>query len=163
MKLSTRDSSHDPMAPVELKRLIEESFALSELRIKSLGIQITISESCKTNDLILCREGQIVQVMINLINNSLDAIQPQTSPWIKVDTKISKPGFIDILIVDSGHGIPDHVRHKIFEPFYTTKEVGKGTGLGLSISRKYILDNQGDFFVDTENPNTCFVIRLPLV
>ena len=67
-------------------------------------------------------------------------------------------------ICDTGKGIPDDIRNKIFEPFYTTKEAGKGTGLGLSISYGIIKDCRGTITVDGNYQNGArFIIRFPIL
>ena len=67
-------------------------------------------------------------------------------------------------ISDDGPGIPEDVRARIFEPFYTTKDVGKGTGLGLDISYRVVVkDHKGDIRVLSEPGNTRFQVRLPIL
>ena len=100
-------------------------------------------------------------MLLNLLNNCLDAIRTMTQPWIEIG--IEKRGdLIEISITDSGHGIPEHIANRMMEPFFTTKEVGRGTGLGLAISRGIIEDHQGRFYYDHESANTRFVLALPL-
>jgi signal transduction histidine kinase len=69
--------------------------------------------------------------------------------------------WLDIHVTDSGNGVPIEAQAKIFQPFFTTKEIGKGTGLGLSISSGIIQSHNGELKIDNLCPNTCFVIRLP--
>jgi two-component system NtrC family sensor kinase len=78
--------------------------------------------------------SEMQQVLLNLINNALDAME-KTGGRIKISTKISEiePGHIVIVVEDNGPGIPEANLPRIFDPFFTTKPVGKGTGLGLSI------------------------------
>jgi len=66
-----------------------------------------------------------------------------------------------LVVTDSGKGIPPEVREKILQPFFTTKEVGKGTGLGLSISKGLVDSHHGTFVIDSECPNTRFIVTLP--
>ena len=70
-------------------------------------------------------------------------------------------GSICIVVTDSGTGIPEKVREKLFQPFFTTKEIGKGTGLGLSISRGILEAHHGSLSVDATCPNTRFIIQIP--
>ena len=67
-----------------------------------------------------------------------------------------------IKVTDSGEGIRSDVQQKMYNPFFTTKEVGKGTGLGISISKNIIETHKGQFYIDKDCLNTRFVIRLPL-
>lgn len=71
--------------------------------------------------------------------------------------------YFSIRVQDSGPGIPKEVQEKIFQPFFTTKELGKGTGLGLSISNSIIKDHGGELYIDNDSKNTCFVIKFPLL
>ncbi len=66
-------------------------------------------------------------------------------------------------IEDSGGGIPEDVLPRVFEPFYTTKEIGKGTGLGLSVSYGIIRDMDGAIEVENGSQGACFTITLPAV
>ena len=103
---------------------------------------------------------QISQVLLNLIHNAYDAIEKEKIRWIELCAKETAEN-IEISVTDSGPGIPEAIRHKILEPFFTTKAVGKGTGLGLSISARLIKSHQGQLFVDATSKNTKFVILLP--
>jgi signal transduction histidine kinase len=69
---------------------------------------------------------------------------------------------IQLIITDSGNGIPPEIAKKLMTAFFTTKEIGKGTGLGLSISRKIIREHGGDLILDQTSKNTRFIIELPV-
>ncbi len=66
-----------------------------------------------------------------------------------------------VSVCDTGPGIPDDIRQRLFEPFYTTKPPGKGTGLGLHISHTVVARHGGRIDVDSSPGNTCFVVTLP--
>jgi two-component system sensor histidine kinase HupT/HoxJ len=66
-----------------------------------------------------------------------------------------------VLVRDSGNGIADEIQAKLFQPFFTTKDVGEGTGLGLSIVKGIIEEHGGSIEVVPTDPHTCFEIRLP--
>ncbi len=110
------------------------------------------------------------QVFLNIINNAVDAViercnqngDEQFTPRISVDTEMRNRSVV-VRIRDNGTGIPESVRQRIFEPFYTTKETGKGTGLGLSISYDIIVQKYGGTLNvhSEENQFTEFVISLP--
>ena len=107
-----------------------------------------------------CRLIQIEQVLLNLLNNSFDAIADLEEKWIRVDVE-AEDHFVNIKVVDSGKGIPAEASEKIMMPFFTTKEVGKGTGLGLSISSGILKSHGGELSLDRNAANTTFVIRVP--
>ncbi|MGB0524205.1 MAG: ATP-binding protein [Flammeovirgaceae bacterium] len=111
--------------------------------------------------LVVCKVGQIHQVLLNLIANAIQAIEGKGEIWIQThkldDEKIA------IQIKDSGKGIASTDLHKIFDPFFTTKEAGEGTGLGLSISHGIIADHGGTIEVESEvGKGTRFTITLPV-
>jgi len=108
---------------------------------------------------IMCFPGQLNQVFMNLIGNSIDSITE--SGKITITTK-NNSSSIDIIIEDTGSGIPDDVKEKIFDPFFTTKDVGKGTGLGLSITYGIIKKHSAEIKVESQiNKGTKFIITLP--
>ena len=69
---------------------------------------------------------------------------------------------LEFSVADSGSGIAPGTRDKIYQPFYTTKEIGKGTGLGLSVSKNIIENHGGKIAIDDDCPNTKFVVTIPL-
>lgn len=113
-----------------------------------------------------CYAGALNQVFMNLINNAVDAIQ-EANPaqgCLTLETAVSDDNRLQIKISDNGGGIPDEVRDRIFDPFYTTKPVGKGTGLGLSISYQIIVErHQGTLTChSTAGEGSTFIVELPL-
>jgi signal transduction histidine kinase len=67
-----------------------------------------------------------------------------------------------VAVMDSGAGIPEHLRDRITSPFFTTKPIGKGTGLGLSVVDGIIRNMNGKFFLDAGAPHTRFVVQFPI-
>jgi signal transduction histidine kinase len=113
---------------------------------------------------VVCRPGQINQVILNLIVNAAQAIE-ETGQQGRIDILTRRDGsWLEIAVSDSGCGIPEKNLEKIFEPFFTTKAVGKGTGQGLAISHSVITRKHGGTLsVDTAvGCGTTFTIRLPL-
>ncbi len=107
-----------------------------------------------------CYPSQLNQVFINLLGNSMDAIPEKGTITIKT---LLKDDTIVVSIRDTGIGIKEDIKDKIFDPFYTTKDVGKGTGLGLSICQGIINNHKGTMtFSSKLNEGTEFVIKLPL-
>ena len=104
-----------------------------------------------------------------MLNNAIDAVQEHRQkapvdylPRVLVSTALENRSLV-IRIRDNGTGIPEEIRNRIFEPFYTTKEAGRGTGLGLSISYDLIVQKYGGrMTVDSkEHAFTEFTITLP--
>jgi signal transduction histidine kinase len=107
-----------------------------------------------------CNLGQLNQVFMNLLINALQAIEGEGEIWVCTEQREEE---ILITIEDTGQGVPPDTLPHIFEPFYTTKEVGKGAGLGLSISHKVIEDHEGRIEVEsTPGKGSRFTICLPL-
>lgn len=112
-----------------------------------------------SDTLLRCVPSQINQVLLNLLTNAAQAIDHFGE--ITITTKGSED-YVDVYIRDTGKGMPEDVRSRIFDPFYTTKPVGEGTGLGLSISWQIIRQHRGIIKVrSVEGKGTVFVIRLP--
>ncbi|MDE3212166.1 MAG: HAMP domain-containing histidine kinase, partial [Bacteroidota bacterium] len=108
------------------------------------------------------------RVILNLINNAFYAVQekaglniPGYEPQVTVSTQRRRDK-VDIYVKDNGGGIPDRIREKIFQPFFTTKPAGQGTGLGLSLSFDIIKAQGGEIKVESrEGEGTTFQIELP--
>jgi PAS domain S-box-containing protein len=115
-----------------------------------------------------CLPGEFNQAILNLVINAAHAIGEAlegTDQKGKIVVKTrAVEGHVEISIADTGRGIPESIRDKVFNPFFTTKEVGKGTGQGLAIARSVIVEKHGGrlFFESTENVGTTFFIWLPL-
>ena len=117
---------------------------------------------------------EIGRVVLNLINNAFYAVNEKAKqhegyePLVIVSTKSTKPPSgglgVAISIKDNGNGIPDAIKEKIFQPFFTTKPTGQGTGLGLSLSYDIVKAHSGELKVETkEGEGSVFVIELLIV
>lgn len=104
--------------------------------------------------------GELNQVWTNLLDNAIDAVDGKGRITVRT---ASENGRVLVEVSDDGPGIPDDVRQRIFEPFYTTKDVGEGTGLGLDISYRVVVeDHKGDIRVHSVPGETRFQVRLPV-
>jgi len=104
--------------------------------------------------------GELNQVWTNLIDNAIDAVDGQGRITVRT---ASENGRVLVEVADDGPGIPEGMRKRIFEPFYTTKDVGQGTGLGLDISYRVVVeDHKGDIRVISKPGDTRFQVRLPV-
>ena len=102
----------------------------------------------------------IGRVLLNIINNAFQAMQGVNNPGISISTK-KRDKQIEIRITDNGPGIPDSIKDKIFQPFFTTKPTGQGTGLGLSLAYDIIKAHGGEMLMESEEgKGTEFTIRL---
>ena len=159
LKTFSRDGALDSSALVLAAKLIDDTIVLCGERFRRSDVKLSV-EISDLSLLIDCQAVQLSQVLLNLLNNAFDAIQSLPIKWVKIQVSASAEA-TEIRVTDSGSGIPEASRAKIFDPFFTTKEVGKGTGIGLSISNSIVLAHGGKLSLDTESPNTCFVIKLP--
>ncbi|RUT00334.1 hypothetical protein DSM106972_074620 [Dulcicalothrix desertica PCC 7102] len=163
------------MKPVDLHEGIDSTLLILQHRFKSSVDFPGIEVIKQYGDLprVECYAGQINQVFINIICNAVDALIEKykyketndDNPQILISTATStnKQSAI-IRITDNGVGIAEDIRTRIFDPFYTTKEVGKGTGLGLAISYQIVVEKHGGIIKCTSKPNqnTEFMIEIPL-
>jgi hypothetical protein len=156
----SRDAKDDEHATFTARDLIESTIALCGEKFKNNEVHLKIEESQLETPI----HGQIIQlsqVLLNLLNNSYDAIQGLEKKYIQIGVSVHGES-LRIRVTDCGTGIPLEIAEKIFRPFYTTKGVGKGTGLGLSISREIVQNHSGNLYYDHLSRNTSFVIELPI-
>jgi len=146
----------------DANEIIRENFNLINIIYEKEGIHLMMNYS-KEKAYIQCSKDQIQQVLLNLINNSKDALKDKKYHRnITINCKVIGKKVI-LAISDNGSGIPEHARSKIFQSFYTTKPAGVGTGLGLSICQTIINNHGGSIdFESTLNVGTTFFISLPL-
>ncbi len=162
--------------PANLHDGIDSTILILQHRLKahpnSLGIQI-IRDYGELPD-VECYPSQLNQVFMNLLSNSIDALESSTTynPTITIRTSAiatslpegTPSGWVTISISDNAGGIPKSIQTKLFDPFFTTKPIGKGTGLGLSISHQIITKrHQGKIaFYSTVGQGTEFVVQIPI-
>lgn len=159
LRTFARDAIQDPMVEVPLATLFEDTRVLCQNRMLGQGVDLTF-EPIDPSIRIRCRPTQISQVLLNLLNNSCDAVAELPEKWIRVHVAVAGSK-IHIHVEDSGPGIPEAVRQKLMQPFFTTKKVGQGTGLGLSISKGIVEAHSGQLALMPSRTNTCFVVALP--
>lgn len=157
-KTLSRKSDDDPLVLTSIDSIIEDSSQVCKSKCYYKGIDLQIIRGHDFQ--IQCRPAQISQVIINLINNSIDAVEGVPEKWIRIQYH-EKDNWSEIIITDSGAGIPETAQKKLMQAFFTTKPIGKGTGLGLSISKSIIENHHGMLQYDPTNPRTTFIVRLP--
>ena len=143
-----------------------EAVALSSCMERALSIcsnelnkVAAIRKEYDSDQKVLCHPGQLNQVFLKLLVNAGQAIVPPGEILLRCwqdDT------YVYASVSDTGKGIPDEIISRIFDPFYTTKDVGQGTGLGLSTSYEIIKKHQGELLVESSvGVGTTFTVRLP--
>jgi PAS domain S-box-containing protein len=159
LRTFARQSDQDPLVPADLARIVSEAVALSAERCAAERIDIEI-DPLPADVLVDCREGQVSQILLNLLNNACEALEHETERWIAIAVEADGSA-ARVSVTDSGPGIPEEIRTRIMEPFFTTKPFGKGTGLGLSVSRGLAEAHGGQLSLDPSSPHTRFVLTLP--
>jgi two-component system NtrC family sensor kinase len=143
---------------------IKSTVSVLKSRLNRVKVKLDLQKDLPQ---INCQIGKINQVVLNLINNSIDALEEKNGPNSALSilqiTSLFDGNFIKVRIKDNANGISDEIKDKIMEPFYTTKAVGKGTGLGLSISYSIIEEHGGQITMESEvGVGSTFTISLPL-
>jgi signal transduction histidine kinase len=157
LSFARRGSGHKQ--PTDLNAVVGETRLLFETNVWKAGITL---ERGLAPDLppIQADAGQIQQVILNLLNNARDALDHRGAIRVETGRVEGRPGWVRLVVADTGPGIPPEVRSKLFLPFVTTK--AGGTGLGLSISHRIVQDHQGEIHVASHpDTGTAFTILLP--
>ena len=160
LRTFSREGGSDPFQLITASELVNDTVSFCFERFRHNGTELRV-EAFDPGIQFEGRATQISQVILNLLNNASDAVMGKKDRWVAVGAKVAGD-WVELRITDSGQGIPSELRDKIFQPFFTTKEIGKGTGMGLSISLGIVKAHKGEIIVDASNPHTCFLIRLPL-
>jgi two-component system, NtrC family, sensor kinase len=145
---------------INVNNLLDETVGFLENESKYVNIRIN-KQYAENVPVITSDLSQIQQVVLNLLNNAIDAIGHNGTITV-ASRYLDKTDEVEIEVTDTGKGIPENELGKIFDPFFTTKEVGKGTGLGLSISYSIIEKLGGKIRVQSKvGEGTVFTILLP--
>jgi PAS domain S-box-containing protein len=151
-------------SPADLNKIIQNTVAVSKNAWKYVAeTELLLDPNLPE---VSCVGGEISQVMLNLIVNAAHAIEGagrEGKGKITICSELHN-GQVEVRVSDTGSGIPEAVRQSVFNPFFTTKEMGKGTGQGLAIAQDIVvIKHQGRLFFETEEGvGTTFVMRLPL-
>jgi signal transduction histidine kinase len=142
---------------VDLHQCIDSTLLIAQNVVRD---KADIVKNYATLPTIQCNPSQINQVILNIVSNAAQAMESRGQ--IIISTRSDGDGVV-LEIADNGKGMTEDVRAQIFQPFFTTKDVGEGTGLGLAICEKIIRSHQGTINVQSMvGEGTTFTIRLPL-
>jgi signal transduction histidine kinase len=158
VKMLARQADDSDLRIVSVKQIVEESLFFIDIKLRKSGVTVKVDFPEKEL-YIHCNQTQISQVIVNLVSNSIDAIEKLDDRWINISA--SELGQeVEIFLTDSGPGIPEEVRKNLFHVSMTTKDSGKGTGLGLMMVKQIVDRHSGTIRVE-DFKNTRFAIRLP--
>jgi signal transduction histidine kinase len=149
------------LEPISVNDVVQNSLQLCRHQLMMLGVKV---ESTLGKDLLAVRgnSNQLQQVLLNIMLNAGQAMEDSPVKQLAVTTSRGDDE-VEIRLADTGPGIADEVKAKLFKPFFTTKRKGKGTGLGLSVSRSIIEAHRGNIRIDSApGQGATFVIRLPV-
>lgn len=151
-------------AETDVNQPIDDALMLLGEQLRSHNIKVK-RDLCPNLPRVLADANQLEQVFLNLVSNAKDAIDPKGSGNITITSRQSaSTDFVEVSVVDTGTGMDRTTLNDIFNPFFTTKDVGKGTGLGLSISLGIVEDHGGRIEVHSvKDKGTAFRICLPVI
>ncbi|MED3573004.1 ATP-binding protein [Cytobacillus praedii] len=142
----------------DIKEIIQNSISLVEYSLKKKNVLLDLSIQ-EEMPYMVGDSIKLMQVLVNLINNSIDAINQDGT--VAISASLQNRDFV-FKIKDNGCGIPDHEMQKIFDPFFTTKPVGKGTGLGLSVCYGIVEEFGGTIVVESRSgKGTMIIVSIP--
>jgi two-component system sensor kinase FixL len=143
---------------VSLARLVNEASALAFVSTGSQSIDLTVKIAA--NDEVLVDRVQIQQVLLNLIRNAMEAMHEQPHGRLTISAIRREPGYVEMIVSDSGPGLAPEIAERLFEPFHSTKATGMG--VGLSICRTIIEAHEGRIWADgSPLGGTSFHFTLP--
>ena len=141
-----------------LREILEDLAVLIRLKLEQSHVDLTIGE-ISDDILVSVDKGQLQQALLNLILNALVAMPD--GGRLAIDTSLSEEGKVHILVKDTGSGIPEEFRERIFDSFLSART--EGTGLGLAISKRILRGYEGDLeLVESSSGGTVFRLILPL-
>jgi PAS domain S-box-containing protein len=148
---------------LNVNEMIERMAELRKFDILVAGVELTLDLDSNV-PVTFADADQIQQVIVNLVNNSVQAMVDRPPQRLLRVRTSCRENLISIRVEDNGPGVPQHLETKIFEPFFTTKAVGAGTGLGLSIAHSILSDHHGRLYYQRSDLGGAgFMIELPVV
>lgn len=170
--LSFSRRQHHTLKPLSLKNTID---GVLGLLLPTIPASVNVIFNAEPGDYtVLGNQTQLHQVLVNIINNAVDAMDGEGTVTIHLSKissndeslfdfpRITEGNYCKINITDTGHGMDQATMGRIFEPFYTTKEVGKGTGLGLATVHSIMTEHKGEVLVQsTLGQGSTFTLLLP--
>jgi nitrogen fixation/metabolism regulation signal transduction histidine kinase len=142
--------------PADLNTIVENSLALFAGRMQSIRL---IRRTAKDLPLVMADPEALKRALGNLIDNAAEAMQTSLLRELRVTTRLIESGMVELTIADTGSGLTDEMRERLFLPYFSTKQ--RGTGLGLAIAAKIIQEHQGSIRAEKNEPaGAKFIVEL---
>jgi C4-dicarboxylate-specific signal transduction histidine kinase len=160
---------HDPIQPASASEIVDQALDLLRGRFAASGILLT-ADVPPGLPMLECRQVEIGQVLVNLLNNAFDAVDgdARSERWVRVQVSTrsgadyeDQVGRLQIDVVDGGPGVAAEHRNRLMQTFFTTKAVGAGIGIGLSVSQAIAKGHGGQLELSECEGHTCFRLTLP--
>lgn len=150
-------------APADLNKLVRTTIGLTDHKLKLISAEVVLDLQ-ENLPLVECDGSQIQQVILNLVLNGAQAMQPRGGGKLTIRTRlIPHEESVELCVEDTGEGIAPENLSKIFDPFFTTKAEGKGVGLGLAVLYGIVKAHEGEVeVVSQRSQGTTFTVTLPL-
>lgn len=159
--LSYSKEREPAVEPTNVNELVTEVVELLAGKAKEMNVRLEVSLADHLPLVPVDPEG-INRALLNIVVNAIDAVEERPGPQVTVGTRCSEDGWVRIVVLDNGPGIPAAKLDEIFKPFVSTKGA-KGTGLGLPVSRKILREHGGDILVQSQvGVGSKFTLRLPM-
>ncbi len=144
----------------DMNKVVDEALALFAGRLENITVQRDLEADLP---IVLADPEALRRAFANLIDNAAEAMQGSLLRILKIQSAMSEDGgAVEVTVSDTGHGLTDEIRERLFLPFYSTKH--RGTGLGLSIAAKIVQEHGGSIRAESNSPKGArFVLRLPLM
>jgi PAS domain S-box-containing protein len=144
----------------DMNQVVDQALTLFAGRLEGITVQRDLEQGLPT---VLADPEAIRRALANLIDNAAEAMQGSLLRVLGIRSRLSEDGgAVEVEISDTGHGLTDEIRERLFLPFYSTKQ--RGTGLGLSIAAKIVQEHGGTLRAEANSPKGArFVLRLPLM
>jgi signal transduction histidine kinase len=160
--LSFSKEREPAVEPTDLNALVRDVVELAQPRAQELGVKLDCNLEHRIPVVAVDPEG-IHRALLNVVGNALDAVAERKKGHVTVGSRRdSEEGWVRLVVLDNGVGIPPQKINDIFKPFFSSKGA-RGTGLGLAVSRKILHEHGGDILVRSQpGKGSKFVLRLPV-
>lgn len=158
LKIS-RASTESKITKVAIHSLLAELISLFQEQLSRDRVSVEVV--CSSDEFIDVDYQQISQAFLAILTNALEAVDRSQDKWIRILVHRESEEYY-IQFIDSGPGISEEYKSRIFDPFFSTKPIGDGSGLSLSLAQRILDNHGGEIFIDSSVDHTCFTVRMPI-